>query len=88
MTAKSISIKRARRRFGGCVRKAVVLTSGELDRVLGKGTEGIERDPDRDPEVSRRHSSREQSVHSIGTLARKGRNSKGLHGPGTKLVKA
>jgi len=33
MTAKSISIKRARRRFGGCVRKAVVLTSGELDGV-------------------------------------------------------
>lgn len=37
MTAKSISIKRARRRFGGCVRKAVVLTSGDLDRVLKKG---------------------------------------------------
>jgi hypothetical protein len=34
MTAKSISIKRAWRRFGGCVRKAVVLTSGDLDRVL------------------------------------------------------
>jgi hypothetical protein len=34
MTAKSISIKRVRRRFGGCVRKAVVLTSGGLDRVL------------------------------------------------------
>jgi hypothetical protein len=34
MTAKSISIKRTRRRFGGCVRKAVVLTSGDLDRVL------------------------------------------------------
>jgi len=34
MTAKSISIKRARRRYGGCVRKAVVLTSGGLGRVL------------------------------------------------------
>jgi len=34
MTAKSISIKRVRRRFGGSVRKAVVLTSGDLDRVL------------------------------------------------------
>jgi len=33
MTAKSISIKRSRRRSGGCVRKAVVLTSGDLDRV-------------------------------------------------------
>ncbi len=32
-TAKSISIKSAWRRFGGCVRKAVVLTSGGLDRV-------------------------------------------------------
>jgi hypothetical protein len=37
MTAKSKSIKSAGRRFGGCVRKAVVLTSGELDRVLEKG---------------------------------------------------
>jgi hypothetical protein len=36
MTAKSISIKSAGRRFGGCVRKAVVLTSGELDRVPKK----------------------------------------------------
>ena len=34
MTAKSVSIKSARRRFGGSVRKAVVLTSGGLDRVL------------------------------------------------------
>jgi hypothetical protein len=36
MTAKSISIKRTQRRFGGCVRKAVVLTSGDLDRVSEK----------------------------------------------------
>jgi hypothetical protein len=36
MTVKSISIKNAWRRFGGCVRKAVVLTSGDLDRVLEK----------------------------------------------------
>jgi hypothetical protein len=33
LTAKSISIKSAQRRSGGCVRKAVVLTSGGLDRV-------------------------------------------------------
>jgi hypothetical protein len=57
MTAKSISIKNARRRFGGCVRKAVVLTSGDLGRVPKEGTEGIERDPERDPEVSRWQSS-------------------------------
>jgi len=33
MTAKSISIKGAQRRSGGCVRKAVVLTSGDLGGV-------------------------------------------------------
>ncbi len=37
MTAKSISIKDAQRRFGGCVRKAVVLTSGDLAGVPGMG---------------------------------------------------
>src|SRR5512144_1158025 len=40
MTAKSISIKGAERRSGGCVRKAVVLTSGELDRVPATGLRG------------------------------------------------
>jgi len=38
------------------------------------------RDPERDPEVSRGQSSQEQSVHSIGTLARKGRNGEGSPG--------
>jgi hypothetical protein len=37
MTAKPISIKGAERRSGGCVLKAVVLTSGDLDRVPGMG---------------------------------------------------
>ena len=37
MTAKSISIKDAQRRSGGCVWKAVVLTSGDLGRVPGMG---------------------------------------------------
>ena len=37
MTAKSISIKGAQRRFGGCVLKAVVLTSGDLGCVPGTG---------------------------------------------------
>ena len=40
MTAKSISIKSAWRRSGGCVRKAVVLTSGDLGRVPEKGLRG------------------------------------------------
>jgi hypothetical protein len=40
MTAKSISIKGAGRRFGGCVLKVVVLTSGDLDRVLATGLRG------------------------------------------------
>jgi hypothetical protein len=35
------------------------------------------RDPDRDTEVSRRRSSQEQSVHSIGTLAREGEKQPG-----------
>lgn len=37
MTAKSISIKEAQRRSGGCVRKAVVLTSGDPGRVPEMG---------------------------------------------------
>ena len=48
---------------------------------------GIERDPDRDPEVSRGRHSREQSVCPIGTLARKGRNGQGSQGR-ARLVKA
>jgi hypothetical protein len=56
MTAKSISIKFVLRRFGGCVRKAVILTSGGLHCVPMR-TEGIERDPERNAEVSRGHSS-------------------------------
>ena len=45
MTAKSISIKNTRRRFGGCVRKAVVLTSGDLGRVPEKGLGGSRETP-------------------------------------------
>jgi hypothetical protein len=73
MTAKSISIKIVLRRFGGCVLKAVILTSGGL-RCVPERTEGIERNPERDAGVSRGHSSLGQSDHSIGTLTRKGRN--------------
>ena len=37
MTAKSISIKGAGCKFGGCVRKAVELTSGDLPFVRESG---------------------------------------------------
>jgi hypothetical protein len=37
MTAKSISIKGAKRKFGGCVWKAVKLTSGGLLGVSNSG---------------------------------------------------
>jgi hypothetical protein len=55
--------------------------------VFRKGTEGIERDPDRDSNVSGGQNNREQSVCSIGTLARKGRNGQGLQDR-ARLVKA
>jgi len=45
MIAKSKSIKGAGRKFGGCARKAVELTSGDLRRVLCIGTEGTARFP-------------------------------------------
>ena len=37
LTAKPISIKGTGCKFGGCVRKAVELTSGDLPFVLGSG---------------------------------------------------
>ncbi len=37
MTTKSISIKGTGFKFGGCVRKAVELTSGDLPFVLDSG---------------------------------------------------
>ena len=46
LTAKSISIKDAKRRSGGCARKTVELTPGDLLRVA-PATEGVERRPDR-----------------------------------------
>jgi hypothetical protein len=73
MPTKSISIKDAGRKSGGCAGKADELTSGGLHRVPG-GTEATERKPDRGAEVSIGHSRCGQSVHSIGTLYRKGRN--------------
>jgi hypothetical protein len=53
-TAKSISIKGAKRRFGDCAQKAAELTPGDLLRVTSV-TEVVERQPDRGAEVSRGH---------------------------------
>ena len=54
LTAKSVSIKDAKRRSGGCARKTVELTPGDLFRVAS-ATEAVERRPDRGAEVSRGH---------------------------------
>src|SRR6516225_11544579 len=55
LTAKFISIKGAKRRFGGCAQKAAELTPGDLFRVAS-ATEAVERWSDRGAEVSRGHS--------------------------------
>ena len=52
LTAKSISIKCAKRRSGDCARKAAELTPGDLPGVAA-ATEAVERRPDRRAEVSR-----------------------------------
>ena len=54
LIAKSISIKDAKRRSGGCAQKAAELTPGDLLRVAS-ATEAVERQPDRGAEVSRGH---------------------------------
>ena len=55
LTAKSISIKDAKRRSGDCARKAAEITPGDLSCVAS-ATEAVERQPDRRAEVSRGHS--------------------------------
>ena len=55
LTAKSISIKGAKRRFGDCAQKVTELTPGELPGVA-VATEVVARLPDRRAEVSIRHS--------------------------------
>jgi len=52
LTAKSLSIKGAKRRCGGCAWKAVELTPGDLSCVAS-ATEVVERQSDRRAEVSR-----------------------------------
>ena len=54
-TAKSVSIKGAKRRFGDCAWKAAELTPGDL-LCVASATEAAERQPDRRAEVSRGHS--------------------------------
>jgi len=54
LIAKSISIKGAKRRSGGCAQKVAELTPGDLLRVAS-ATEVVERRPDRGAEVSRGH---------------------------------
>jgi hypothetical protein len=60
MTAKPLSIKGAGCKFGGCVRKVVELTSGDLPLVPGIGTEEGAISPDRAVEVSSGRSSRKR----------------------------
>jgi hypothetical protein len=57
MTAKPISIKGTGCKSGGCVQKAVELTSGDLPFVPECGTEGGAIHPDRAVEVSSGRSS-------------------------------
>jgi hypothetical protein len=59
MTAKSIAIKRRDGRSGGCVGKAVKLTSGDLHCCPEVGTEEVARHPERRAEVSRGRSRKE-----------------------------
>jgi len=55
LTAKSVSIKGAKRRFGDCAWKAAELTPGDL-LCVASATEAAERQLDRRAEVSRGHS--------------------------------
>ena len=50
LTAKSISIKDAKRRFGGCARKAAEITPGDL-LCVAAATEAVERRSDRRADV-------------------------------------
>jgi hypothetical protein len=55
LTAKSISIKDAKRRSGDCAQKAAELTQ-EICSVVARATEAAERQSERRAEVSRGHS--------------------------------
>src|ERR1700674_4026039 len=67
LTAKSVTIKRRDGRSGGCVGKAVKLTSGDLHCCPEVGTEEAARHPERGAEVSRGRS-REEAGSAIEAL--------------------
>lgn len=62
MTAKSVSIKDAKRKFGGCAWKAEKLTSGDLPCCPEFETERVVRFSDRTAEVSKGRSRRRRFV--------------------------
>ena len=72
MTAKSISIKNAKRKPGDCAQKATGLTRGDLPDVLAIGTERAERQAERLAEVSRGHSSLARGETKARTVSRGG----------------
>jgi len=67
LIAKSVTIKRRDGRSGGCVGKAVKLTSGDLHCCPEVGTEEAARHPERGAEVSRGRS-REEAGSAIEAL--------------------
>ena len=72
-TAKSISIKDAKRRSGDCAQKTAEPTSGDLLRVA-EATEVAERPSDRGAEVSRGHI--QQRAYEVTQSAKLVRHSK------------
>ena len=74
MIAKPISIKDVGCKSGGCARKAVELTSGDLPLVVETRLRAERSAPKSGAEVSSGHSTPKQSVHSIEALVRKERN--------------
>jgi hypothetical protein len=70
LTAKSISIKDAKRKSDGCARKAMEASLGRSVLCPGNGTEEAERQPDRRAEVSRGRSSEDSLRKQEGAKAR------------------
>ncbi len=85
LIVKSVSIKGAERKPGGCARKAVGLTSGGLRRVSDEGLGEPRGSSNRGAGVSRGRSRAVQSDHSSGALAGNGRKRFGLAGPATAV---
>jgi hypothetical protein len=85
LTAKSISIKDAKRRSGDCARKAAELTPGGLSCVA-RATEVVERQSDRKAEVSRGRSRSSRRQGFQGTPSRCSGSSCSLGFDGDKFV--